>query len=68
MTDNVAVLDGYTRELRVTTGDTERFLLVKPDVNTSERFRAWDTDAQEFIMLDPWGRCWGLTNRFAQVA
>ena len=51
--DNLAVLDGYTREVSMywPLGKTI-FLLVRPDTNLSGRFRAWDMDLQEYVMVE----------------
>ena len=55
MSDNIAVLDGYTREIHLV-ADTglELFLLIRPDTELNERFRAWDMDGQEFIRVNGW--------------
>ena len=55
MTDNVAVLDGYTKEVQLENyqGD-ELYLLVKPDTDLGESFKAWCTDEQEFIRVSGW--------------
>ena len=55
MTDNVAVLEGFTREIMIETRDRVIFALVRPDTNFAGCYRAWDTDAQEFVELH--GRC-----------
>ena len=53
MTDNVAVLRGYTREIKdVGTGKP---YLVMPKTETNGRFTAWDMDDQCFCLLDGWG-------------
>lgn len=60
MTDNIAVLDGYTREvigeagLAAHDGCIALYLLVKPETDLGERFRAWDMDAQEYITVNGW--------------
>ena len=55
MTDNVAILKGYTKEI-IATNDhgLELFLLVQPDADLDDRFKAWDTDCQEFICVNGW--------------
>ena len=55
MTDNVAILKGYTKEI-IATNDhgLELFLLVQPDADLDDRFKAWDTDCQEFIRVNGW--------------
>lgn len=55
MTDNVAVLDGYIQEVTLSNDQgLELFLLVKPDADLNDRFKAWDMDQQEFIMVNGW--------------
>ena len=54
MTDNAAILQGFTREVVCEAG-TETFpLLIKPDTNLDNRFKAWDMDSQAFIYLSGW--------------
>jgi hypothetical protein len=55
MTDNVAILAGYTKPLEAYNdrGDV-LFLLVKPDVDLDSAFRAWDTDCQEWLRINGW--------------
>ncbi len=52
--DNAAVMAGYTREVHITNGEYDLYLLVKPETDLDDRFRAWDTDAQEWILVDGW--------------
>jgi hypothetical protein len=54
MTDNTAVLDGYTREVVASGGMHELYLLVRPDTDFNSRFLAWDTDEQEFVRVSGW--------------
>ena len=54
MTDNVAILDGFTREITLSNGAEELFLLIRPDTDLDSCFRAWDTDNQEYIKLYGW--------------
>ena len=54
MGDNGAVLEGYTREVMASYLDVNLFMLVKPDTDFDSRFRAWDTDAQGYIMVNGW--------------
>ena len=54
MSDNVAVLEGYTREVVASNAQYDLFLLVKPDADFEGTFRAWDTDNQEFIRINGW--------------
>lgn len=54
MTDNVAVMAGYTQEAEIEIGGTRLFVLVKPKTDFNDRFRAWDMDTQEFIKINGW--------------
>lgn len=54
MTDNVAVMEGYTKDVVLENYSAELYLLVKPDTDLGERFRAWDTDNQEWIIVNGW--------------
>lgn len=54
MGDNAAVLAGYTREVFATSSEYDFYLLVKPDYASDDRFRAWDTDQQEYVTLNGW--------------
>ena len=44
MTDNIAVLDGFTQEIYAHNAEYELYLLVKPDTEYDDTFRAWCTD------------------------
>lgn len=54
MTDNVAVLDGFTEEYFAYAGDIELYLLVKPETDFDSAFKAWDSDMQEYIRVNGW--------------
>jgi hypothetical protein len=54
MGDNTATLAGYTQEITATSDGCELYLLVKPGTDFDSRFRAWDTDNQEFISVNGW--------------
>ena len=54
MSDNVAILSGYTREVVASNAAYDLFLLVKPDTEFEGTFRAWDKDNQEFIRVNGW--------------
>lgn len=58
LTDNTATLEGYTRELHGHAGILDLYLLVKPQEDIGERFRAYDMDLQEFIMVNGWLFSW----------
>lgn len=54
MTDNVAVLQGFTLEVVAESDIGTLFLLVKPGTDYDDVFRAWDTDEQKFVNLNGW--------------
>jgi len=55
VTDNVAVLDGYTVEVVADNGRGLGLnLLVRPGTDYDDAFKAWDTDGQEFIRINGW--------------
>jgi hypothetical protein len=75
MSDNVAVLEGYTKEVwgryvrpcgmqTLVSGDytkKQRPFLVKPGTDFTDHFRAWDMDSQEFMSLI--GSCWDISDK-----
>jgi hypothetical protein len=54
MTDNVAVLAGYTEGYLASCDEEYMFILVKPDTDLDSCFKAWDSDNQEFITINGW--------------
>ena len=54
VTDNVAVLQGFTKEVVIENESLTLFLLVRPETDLGERFTAWDADNQEFIRVNGW--------------
>jgi hypothetical protein len=54
MTDNVAILAGYTREVTADAGMLSLNLLVIPGTDYDDCFKAWDMDEQEFILVNGW--------------
>lgn len=54
MTDNVAVLQGFTREVTADSDGHTLYLLVKPDTDFDGSFKAWNMDNQEFIKVNGW--------------
>lgn len=54
MTDNIAVLAGFTREVWASCDECEGPYLIKPDTDLDDRFKAWDMDAQEFVTINGW--------------
>lgn len=45
---------GYTRKVVLDCAMTTLFLLVKSDTDLGDRFKAYDTDAEEFIIVNGW--------------
>lgn len=54
MTDNVAILDGYTELYFLASDNVELVVLVKPGTDLTDSFKAWDTDMQEYIRVNGW--------------
>jgi len=56
MSDNIAVLDGFTREIyaHCSNGLNDLYLMVQPNADLDGTFRAWDMDGQEFIRVNGW--------------
>lgn len=56
MTDNVAVLAGFTEQYMAYSenGQYDLFILVQPGTDFDSTFKAWDSDAQEFVRLNGW--------------
>ena len=52
MSEDDAVMAGYTREVHLTSDTINLYLLVKPDVDLDERFRAWEMAKQKFIHIN----------------
>ena len=54
MTNNVAVLKGYTEEVIAYGDGINLSLLIKPDTDIDDVFKAWDSDEQEFVNVNGW--------------
>lgn len=54
MTDNVAVLAGFTEEWTADSDEYTLSLLIKPGQDLDSAFKAWDTDEQEWITVNGW--------------
>lgn len=54
MSDNIATLEGYTRDLFAYSGSFDLHILVRPDTDLDDRFKAWDCDLQEWVRLNGW--------------
>lgn len=60
MTDNVATLEGFTKEIMIETKDRVIFALVRPDTKFTGLYRAWDTDEQQFVKVDGLKAAWNM--------
>jgi len=47
-------MEGFTVPVVAESTEYTLELLVQPDTDFGERFKAWDTDAQEFIWVNGW--------------
>lgn len=54
MTDNIAVLEGFTKELIGSSDSYDLHILVKPHADLDGNFKAWCCDEQEFIYVRGW--------------
>lgn len=54
MTENNAILAGYTKQVECYARETYLCLLVVPGTDLDSRFKAWDIDAREFIYVNGW--------------
>lgn len=54
MTDNVAVLDGFTREVMGYSDHHDLHLLIQPDADLDGSFKAWCCDEQEWLRVHGW--------------
>ncbi|WP_343698834.1 hypothetical protein [Caulobacter sp.] len=55
MTDNVAILAGFTSEIEACNDIGQCLaLLVEPGTDYDATFKAWDMDGQQFIRLNGW--------------
>ena len=54
MSDNTAILAGFTKEILATSDYHELHLFVQPDADLDDRFKAYDSDNCEFIYVNGW--------------
>lgn len=52
--DNAAVMRGYTRHVLIDFGTSSFAALIKPEQDLDERFKCFDTDSQEWRMVNGW--------------
>jgi hypothetical protein len=54
MSDNKALLQGYTKEVMVYISTYDLHLFVKPDTDFDDAFKAYDADACQFLTVNGW--------------
>jgi hypothetical protein len=54
MSDNTAILAGFTRELLAEGGAYSLHLFTRPDADLDGTFKAYDADECEFIRVNGW--------------
>jgi len=54
MSDDVAVMQGFTKQVIGSASDYELYLLIQPDTDLDDTFKAWDTDEQVWIFVNGW--------------
>lgn len=54
MSDNVAMLDGFTVEYIASTEGADYHILVEPHADLDDVFRAYDCDRQEYVRVRGW--------------
>lgn len=54
MSDNTAVLAGYTEELIAAYDDLDIHIMHQPNADLDTRVRVWNCDHQEFITINGW--------------
>jgi hypothetical protein len=54
MSDNTAILAGYTQEYMAECTACDLHIFVKPDTDLDGQFKAYDADNCEFVRLNGW--------------
>lgn len=54
MSDNTAILAGFTKEIEFSLGPHDMHCFIHPDAEIDDRFKAYDADACEWIMVNGW--------------
>lgn len=54
MSDNTAILTGYTREVLASGGMYELHLFIQPGTDLDDSFKAYDADECEWIIVKGW--------------
>lgn len=53
-TDNAAMMAGYTHPVLIDIGHSSFAALVRPDQDYDDRFHCFDTDNQEWLVVNGW--------------
>lgn len=54
MSDNTAILAGFTKEYLASCDEADVHIFVKPDVDLDGSFKAYDADECDFIRINGW--------------
>lgn len=54
MSNNTAILAGYTKEVMAECDEHSLHLFIKPDTDLDDSFQAYDADNCEFIRVNGW--------------
>ena len=54
MSDNTAILAGFTIEVMASNAAHDIHLFIKPGTDLGERFKAYDADECEFVFVNGW--------------
>jgi hypothetical protein len=54
MSDNTAILAGFTREVMANSDAGEMHIFIKPDADLDGRFKAYNADDCEWVVLNGW--------------
>lgn len=65
MTDNTAILQGYTEEYVAECDECVLYILAKPEDDFDGSIRVWDMDNQEFIVINGWLFSFEIVKRHA---
>ena len=54
MSDNTAILEGFTEDTMAFSDNVDLHILIRPGTDLDDRFKAWDCDEQEWIRVNGW--------------
>jgi hypothetical protein len=54
MSDNTAILAGFTKEILASAADMDLHLFVQPSADFDDAFKAYDADECEWIVVNGW--------------